>query len=69
MMPHGINIHKIEIDMVMEIMIPFPSEINALRHWKCVLQCCDNGPSLVITVEESNSYDINTCTTISFCVY
>ena len=44
-------------------------EIHVLTRWKCVLRCCANCPSLVITFEELNGADKTMCPTIIFNVY
>ena len=40
-----------------------------MNHWKCVFKFCENYPSHVIPIEESNSAGIYMCKTMYFRVF
>ena len=66
---HSNHIHKTKTETYMLIMFPFPYDLHALPHWKCVLRCFSQCPSTIIPGQKSKKDKINTCSTVSFHVY
>ena len=54
-MPHGRHIYAKAYDTTKATMGAYPHSDHALPHWKCVLRCCDQCPS--INVPDQETYD------------
>ena len=65
MITNDIHLHRIVTWTLIETMHPFKYDRHALTCSKCVLQCCNNFPSLVIPGIEYNSAKTNMCPTIN----
>ena len=59
--PHGCHTQNTTVDLATEKICSCTSIHHALPHWKCVLQCCDKYPSIVISIQEVNRDTTNTC--------
>ena len=52
-MPHGRHIYAKAYEMAKATMCAYSQSDNELPHRKCVLQCCDQCPSINITDQET----------------
>ena len=68
-MPHGRHIYQTGYDVDMAKICAYPPSQHTLPHWKCVLRCCVNFPSIYLPVPESDWHHSNTYPSISFHVY
>ena len=68
-MPHGRHIYAKEYDMENSTMCDNSQSDHALPHWKCVLQCCAQYPSINITDQESDDKHPNPSPSILFHIY
>ena len=50
-------------------MCAYPQSDHALTHWKCVIKCCSNCPSINIPDQEIDDQYSNTSTSIRFQIY
>ena len=49
---HDCHIYNTSAYMGMATMCPCTSKYHGLTHWKCLLRCCDNFPSIVLPSQE-----------------
>ena len=68
-MPHGCHIYANAYDMEKVKMCAKSQSDHALSHWKCVLQCCDQCPSISITDQETDDKHPNPIPSIHFHIY
>ena len=52
-MPHGRHIYVKASDMANATMCTYSHYDNALPHWKCVLRCCADSPSINLPDQET----------------
>ena len=69
MMLHCSHTHKASTNMAIDNICPCPSVKHDLIHWKCIVQCWSNCPSLVIPGQLMNREETNMCPKIRFHVY
>ena len=68
-MPHGRHIYSKSYDMSKEKMCAKSQSDHTLPHWKCVLRCCAQFPSINIPDQETDYKHTNTSPPISFHIY
>ena len=68
-MPHGHHSYQTAYDMAMATIFKYPQYRHELPHWKYVLRCCANYPSIYLPSQESYMHHSNTSHTIHFRVY
>ena len=68
-MPYGQYIYTKSYDMAKSTMCAKSQSNHALPHWKYVLQCCAQCPSINITEQETDSNYPNPSTSICFQIY
>ena len=68
-MPHGRHIYTKASDMDKEKMCVYTHSDHALTHWKCVMRCCTNCPSVNIPDQETDDKYSNTNPSIRFHIY
>ena len=67
--PPGCHIYNTTSDIAMEKVCPCTSKYHRRPHWKCMLNCCDKCPSIILTIQEANKDTANMCPTTIFNVY
>ena len=68
-MPHGRHIYAKAYDMAKETMCAYSQSDHALPHWKCVLRCCAQCPSINIPDQETDDKHPNPSPSIRFHIY
>ena len=68
-MPHGRHIYAKAYDMEKATMCAYSQSDHALPHWKCVLQCCAQYPSINIPNHETDYKNPNPSPSIRFHIY
>ena len=68
-MPHGRHIYAKAYEMAKATMCAYSQSDNELPHRKCVLQCCDQFPSINITDQETYDKHPNPIPSIRFHIY
>ena len=68
-MPHGRHIYAKSYDMAKETMWANSQSDHALSHWKCVLRCCAQCPSINIPDQETYDNHPNPSPSIRFHIY
>ena len=68
-MPNGKHIFKTASDMDIEKMCAYLSSKYALPHWKCVMSCCAQYPSIDIPSPELDQHNSDVSPPIIFHVY
>ena len=68
-MPHGRHIYAKAYDIEKATMCVYSYSDHALPHWKCVLRCCPQCPSINITDQETDDQNPNPSPSISFHIY
>ena len=68
-MPHGRHIYAKAYDMAKSTMCANSQSDHELPHWKCVLRCCAQCPSINITDQEIDDNHTNPSPSIRFHVY
>ena len=68
-MTHVCHRYQTASDISMAKMCAYPPSQNEFPHWKGVFRCCDNSPSIDLTIKESDRHHSNISPTIIFHVY
>ena len=68
-MPHGSHIYTNKYYMAKATMCANSQYDHALRHWKCVLRCCAQCPSVNIPDQETYDKHPNPSPSIFFHIY
>ena len=68
-MPHGRHIYAKEYDMGKATMCANSHSDHAFPHWKCVLRCCVQCPSINIPDQETDDKYPNPSPLIRFHIY
>ena len=68
-MPHERHIYAKAYDMAKAKMRANPQSDHALPHWKCVLRCCAECPSINLTEQETDDKHTNPSPSINFQIY
>ena len=68
-MPHGSHIYAKLYDMEKAKMCAKSKSYHSLPHWKFVLRCCSQCPSINIPVQETDVKHPNPNPSISFHIY
>ena len=68
-MTHGRHIYAKSYDMAKATVCANSKSDHALPHWKCILRCCAQFPSINIPDQETDGKNTNTSPSISFHSY
>ena len=68
-MPHGRHIYAKSYDMAKGKMCAYSYSDHALPHWKCVLRCCAQCPSINIPDQETYYKHPKPSPSINFHIY
>ena len=68
-MPHGRHIYTKAYDKENSTKYAKSQSDNALPHWKCVLRCCAQFPSIHIPDQETDDNHPNPSPSIRFHIY
>ena len=68
-MPHGRHIYAKLYDMEKSTMCAYPQSDHALPHWKCILRCCAQCPSINLSDQETDDQYYDTSSLICFHIY